>query len=142
MLYLTIWILFAAFSAAIASSKNRSGIGWFIIGFLFGPFGLIVAALPKIDTQPKDEPKKITTPCKKCNEDIIHNSKICRFCSTKYPHLSEPMRSHVQLISEMYISSNNPVDISEKLNISGPQCAANNGKWTEEIVHDIIKNYI
>lgn len=142
MLYLTIWILFAAFSAVIASSKNRSGIGWFIIGFLFGPFGLIVAALPKIETQSKVEPKKITTPCKKCNEDIIHNSKVCRFCNTKYPHLSEPMRSHVQLISEMYISTNNPADISEKLNITGPQCAANNGKWTEEIVNEIIKNHI
>lgn len=142
MLYLTIWILFAAFSAIIATSKKRSGIGWFIIGFLFGPFGLIVAALPAIETQSKTEPKKITTPCKKCNEDIIHNSKICRFCNTKYPHLSEPMRSHVELISEMYISTSNPADISKKLNITGPQCAANNGKWTEETVQEIIKNYI
>jgi hypothetical protein len=142
MLYLTIWILFATFSAVIASSKNRSGVGWFIIGFLFGPFGLIVAALPKIETHSKVEPKKNTTPCKKCNEDIIHNSKVCRFCSTKFPHLSEPIRSHVQLISEMYISTNNPSEISDKLNIAGPQCAANNGKWTEEIVHEIIKNHI
>lgn len=142
MLYLIIWILFAAFSAAIASSKNRNGFGWFIIGFLFGPFGLIVAALPKIETHSTAKTRQITTPCKKCNENIIHNSKICRFCNTKYPHLTEPMRSHVQLISEMYISINSPADISEKLNITGPQCAANNGKWTEEIVQEIIRTYI
>ena len=45
---LILWLLFAVFSGAIASSKNRSFVGWFLIGFLFGPFGLLVAAFPKL----------------------------------------------------------------------------------------------
>jgi hypothetical protein len=39
-------LLFAVFSAVVASSKGRSGFGWFLIGLFFGPFGLIVALLP------------------------------------------------------------------------------------------------
>ena len=48
MEFLIFWLLFAAFSTALAVSKNRSGLGWFLIGFLFGPFGLLVAAFPAL----------------------------------------------------------------------------------------------
>lgn len=44
-----IWILFGAFSAVIASSRNRSAIGWFFVGVLAGPFGLLVAVLPRLE---------------------------------------------------------------------------------------------
>ena len=43
------WILFGVFSAMIASGKNRSGALWFFIGLLFGPFGLLVGLLPKVE---------------------------------------------------------------------------------------------
>ena len=46
--YFIIWLLFAIFSAVIASSKNRSGLGWFCIGFLAGPFGFVVAFMEKL----------------------------------------------------------------------------------------------
>jgi hypothetical protein len=46
---MVLWLLFAIFSMAIASAKNRSGIGWFLVGLLFGPFGLLVAFFPKIE---------------------------------------------------------------------------------------------
>ena len=46
MEYIFIWLLFAIFSAVIASSKNKSTVGWFLIGLLFGPFGLVVGLLP------------------------------------------------------------------------------------------------
>jgi len=45
------WVLFPIFSAGIASSKNRSGVGWFLAGLFFGPFGLLVAFLPTIDSE-------------------------------------------------------------------------------------------
>lgn len=44
-----IWLLFAIFSAVIASNKGRSGVGWFLIGLLFGPFGLIVGFLSPLN---------------------------------------------------------------------------------------------
>lgn len=44
-----LWALFAFFSGAIASAKKRSFFGWFLLGLLFGPFGLLVAFFPKIE---------------------------------------------------------------------------------------------
>lgn len=49
-----IWLLFAIFSASIAVAKNRSGFGWFLIGFFAGPFGLLVAAFPAIHKEARD----------------------------------------------------------------------------------------
>lgn len=42
-----VWLFFGIFSALIASNRNRSVIGWFFIGFLFGPFGLLFAFFMK-----------------------------------------------------------------------------------------------
>ena len=30
-----------------ATQKNRSGVGWFFVGLLLGPFGLLVYLMPK-----------------------------------------------------------------------------------------------
>lgn len=32
-----------------AEHRNRNALGWFLIGLLFGPFGLLVLAFPKIE---------------------------------------------------------------------------------------------
>ena len=40
-----IWFLFAVFTAVIASSKGRTGFGWFLLGAVFGIFALILVAL-------------------------------------------------------------------------------------------------
>lgn len=42
------WFLFGIISAVIAVVKGRSGCGWFILGSLLGPFGLILTlVVPK-----------------------------------------------------------------------------------------------
>ena len=38
-----IWFLSGIVSALVAKRKGRSGCGWFILGVLLGPFGLILA---------------------------------------------------------------------------------------------------
>jgi hypothetical protein len=38
-------LLFGVLSAWIATSKGRSGCGFFILGALLGPIGLIIAAV-------------------------------------------------------------------------------------------------
>lgn len=43
MEFFVIWLLCGIISAVVASNKGRSGFGWFILGFLFGPLGLILA---------------------------------------------------------------------------------------------------
>jgi hypothetical protein len=42
-----LWLVFAVFAMIGASQKNRSGVGWFFIGLLLGPFGLLVYLMPK-----------------------------------------------------------------------------------------------
>ena len=38
-----IWLPFGVVSAVVAKNRGRSGCGWFLLGILFGPFGLILA---------------------------------------------------------------------------------------------------
>jgi hypothetical protein len=49
-MFVIIWILFGIGAAIAAHNKGRSGFGWFLLGFLLGPFGLVFALLiPKVD---------------------------------------------------------------------------------------------
>jgi len=49
--FIIVWFLLlcAIFSGAIAYFKNRSFLGWFLIGLLLGPFGLLVAFFRQIE---------------------------------------------------------------------------------------------
>jgi hypothetical protein len=49
-------IICAAFSAFIASQKNRETTSWFALGILFNLFALIaIAAVPKLGQKPKPD---------------------------------------------------------------------------------------
>ena len=49
---LIIWLGCSIGAAAVAAGKGRSGIGWLLLGLLFGIFALIiVACLPSLRTQ-------------------------------------------------------------------------------------------
>ena len=39
------WLTLALVVAGIAQGKNRSGLGWFFLSFLFGPFALFFLLL-------------------------------------------------------------------------------------------------
>lgn len=43
MIILTMWILFGIITSVIAKGKGRDGCGWFFIGILLGPLGIILA---------------------------------------------------------------------------------------------------
>jgi len=45
LLMLVFGVLFGFASSQIAKEKNRDTTSWFLIGFFFGIFGLITAAL-------------------------------------------------------------------------------------------------
>lgn len=46
------WLLCAVFSSIGAAQKGRSEFGWFMVGLMFGWFGLLVYAMNDLRTPP------------------------------------------------------------------------------------------
>ncbi len=40
-----LWLLFGILGAWIATTKGRSGCGWFLLCCILGPIGLVIAAV-------------------------------------------------------------------------------------------------
>ncbi len=72
--YLLICTVFGVATSVVAHNKARNALGWFIAGFLLGPFGLIVAVLP---LALKDGKTKL---CAQCSEVIRDQALLCRHC--------------------------------------------------------------
>ncbi|WP_352827898.1 zinc ribbon domain-containing protein [Mesorhizobium sp. M0830] len=99
MEFVIFWLICAGVTAAIASSKGRSGFGWFLIGALIGIFGIIlIACLPSLKGRPGNtyydpETRTIGAPptstrriksCPQCAEEVLADAKICRFCRHEF----------------------------------------------------------
>ena len=72
--YVLICSVFGAASGLAAHSKARNALGWFATGFLLGPFGLVVAAMPLALKEGQ------TKNCSQCLEIIPQRALLCRFC--------------------------------------------------------------
>lgn len=75
--YILICSLFGVAAAFIAHAKARSAVGWFFTGFLLGPFGLIVAALPPALMAGR------TRACPQCFEVIRYTASVCWHCRSQ-----------------------------------------------------------
>lgn len=86
-----IWLFFGIASAVIMSNKGRSGCGGFALGFLLGPFGLIIALVLPTD-RTSQEATDIRSgqfkKCPDCAEVIKAEAKKCRHCGAE---LFKPM---------------------------------------------------
>lgn len=134
-------ILFGAFSAIIAKSRNRSGLEWFLVGLFFGPFGLIVAALPKVEQSNRSGPDTSSKSCPRCKETIKGDALMCRFCNLEFPFVDDGIRDHLLRIKSLTGKGLNNSDIASDLNASGVKCLINDGSWSADIVEKIRNDF-
>ncbi len=94
MEFIFIWLIFGVISALIASNKGRSGCGWFIIGVLLGPLGIILALVISKNedrTTRNVRDRRDRKACPYCKEFIKVNAVKCKHCG------SDLLDSHVKL---------------------------------------------
>jgi hypothetical protein len=65
---LLVLVVCGLIASGIASEKNRSGGGFFLIGFFFGPLGILVAALIGRE-KPKTPAGMRAVVCPRCNAE-------------------------------------------------------------------------
>jgi hypothetical protein len=73
------WFIFAIVVGVVASSRGRSGFGWFLLAMVISPLlGIIlVALLPSL----KDAPNSDThAKCAMCAEPILKEAIKCKHC--------------------------------------------------------------
>jgi hypothetical protein len=58
------------FTAIVASNRGGSGPAWFVLGFLFGPIGFVLAFFNKLP------------PCPYCQKSIPRGGSKCPYCQS------------------------------------------------------------
>jgi hypothetical protein len=92
MALVAFWFLCGLVTAVMASNKGKDGFGWFVIGVLLGPFGIILAAATPADSKGLEHIQLAqgdSRKCPVCAELVKREAIKCRFCGTDL----EPLRS-------------------------------------------------
>lgn len=81
MLYLIVFIIFGALGSALAASKGRNQVIWFVLSFFFPLISLLIlACLPSLKTPKAASELANTQLCPACAERIKAQARVCRFC--------------------------------------------------------------
>lgn len=81
------WLAFGVITAVVAFNKGRSVVGWFVIGALFGPFGLLASVFVSTEVKALEERKVGSGELKKCPdcaELVKAEAKVCKHCGAKF----------------------------------------------------------
>jgi predicted membrane metal-binding protein len=78
MMFVAISVMFGLVAAALAWTKARSLVAWFMAGVIIGPFALVVLALPPI-TRHAD-----LAECPICFELVQGRADACGYCGSAF----------------------------------------------------------
>jgi hypothetical protein len=85
------WLIFAAVVGVIASSRGRSGFGWFLISVLISPLlgVLLVALLPSLKPAPGAPTPETHVKCPDCAELVLKEARVCKHCGCRLTPYTE-----------------------------------------------------
>ena len=90
---LVLWILCGVVSAVIAVNKGNSGCGWFLLGVLLGPIGLVLSLVVQGKPALVEERRLASGEsrrCPACAELVRREAVKCRFCGGELAPLVPP----------------------------------------------------
>jgi hypothetical protein len=109
-----IWLVLSILAGVLASTKGRSGFGFFLLSVILSPLiGLIAAAIASPNVSKVEEAKVASGEskrCPHCAEIIKTEALVCRFCNrelaTKQPTavVAESTATHDELMAQFSIS--------------------------------------
>lgn len=83
-LLLIVWFVGSLVVGVIATTRNRSGFAWFVLGMLLSPLlmGLLVALVPRGDSGPAAFTAETHRHCPECREVVRLDARRCKHCSS------------------------------------------------------------
>jgi RNA polymerase subunit RPABC4/transcription elongation factor Spt4 len=91
MEYLVIWLICGLIAGVVFQNKGQPGCTGFLIGFLLGPLGIILALVSKPNIVEIERQQIVHGQMKKCpfcKELIRADAQICRYCQRDQPALA------------------------------------------------------